>query len=70
MDTKNSTTAYVMSHRLITVWVLDWKMEDGSLVTSMPLAHPLHPIRSRSRNKRQICGLDDVFPIDDLSSDS
>ena len=27
--------------------------EDGSLITPMALAHPLHPIDNRSRNKRR-----------------
>ena len=34
----------------------------------MALARPAHPIKSRSRNKRQTCELDDVFPPDDLGS--
>ena len=31
---------------------LELERKDGSLVTPMALAHPLHPIRSRSKNKR------------------
>ena len=46
------------------------EQEGGSFITPMALAHPPHPINSRSRNKRQTCGLDDVFPSDDLCSRS
>ena len=41
-----------------TIWI-DWHMifgleqEGGSLTTPMALAHPLHPIDNRSRNRRQ-----------------
>ena len=34
----------------------------------MALAHPLHPTSSRSRISAETCGLDDVFPPDDLGS--
>ena len=40
------------------IWI-DWHMifgleqEGGSLIAPMALAHPLHPIHNRSRNKRQ-----------------
>ena len=44
------------------------KQEDGSLITAMMLAHPLHPIKGRSRNKRRNLGLDDVFSPDDIGS--
>ena len=45
------------------------EQESGSLIVPMALAHPLHPINDRSRNKRRkTCGLDDVFPPDDLCS--
>ena len=56
IDSKNSSTAYVS----YTLWI-DWLMsfgleqEGGSWITPMALAHhdPLHPINSRSRNKRR-----------------
>ena len=41
-----------------TIWI-DWHMifgveqEGGSLIVPMALAHPLHPIDKRSRNRRQ-----------------
>ena len=38
------------------------------LITSRALAHPLHPIKSRSKNKRRNLWVDDVFPPDDLGS--
>ena len=41
----------------------------GVLITPMEVTHPLHPISSRSRNiSTETCGLDDVFPTDDLGS--
>ena len=51
IDNKNFSTAY-------TIWI-DWNMifgleqERGSLIASMVLAHPLHPIDNRSRNMRR-----------------
>ena len=54
-----------------TIWI-DWYMSfgleqaGGSLIAPMAPAHPLHPIDNRSRNRRQTCGLNDVFPPDDL----
>ena len=44
------------------------EQKGGSLIAPMALAHPLHPIDNRSRNKRRTCGLGDVFPPDDLGS--
>ena len=38
------------------------EQEDGSLITLMALAQPLHPIRCKSRNKGETCGSDAVFP--------
>ena len=40
------------------------EQEGGSLIAPMALAHPLHPID----NRPETCGLDDVFPPDDLCS--
>ena len=45
---KKSSTAY----ELIDTWCLD-SNGGGSLITPMALAHPLHPIGNRSRNKRR-----------------
>ena len=64
----NSFTAYVVMYRFITWWLLDYNRRMGVLATPKALAHPLHPIRSRSRNKRRNCGLDDVLPLDDIGS--
>ena len=44
------------------------EQEGGSLIAPMALAHPLHPIDNRSRTGAKTCGLDDVFPPDDLCS--
>ena len=58
-----------------TIWI-DWhmlfglKQEGGSLIAHMALAHPLHPIDNRLGRGTSVetCGLDDVFPPDDLCS--
>ena len=34
--------------------VSELELKDGSLITPMALAHPLHPIRNRSRNKQPV----------------
>ena len=47
------------------------EQEGGSLIAPMALAHPLHPIDNRSRNKRRnlwVGRLDDVFAPDDIGS--
>ena len=51
------------------VMVFILEKEDGSFNHPVALTHPLHPIRSRSRISAETCGLDDVFPPDDLGSD-
>ena len=57
IDSKNSPTAYVMLYELIDTWFLDsnrrLEQEGGSLIAPMTLAHPLHPIDNRSRNRRR-----------------
>ena len=58
-----------------TIWI-DWHMifgleqEGGSLIAPMALAHPLHPIDNSRGTGAETCGLDDVFPPDDLCSPS
>ena len=42
--------------------------EGGSLITRMALAHPIQSLNSRPRNMRRTCGLDDVFPPDNICS--
>ena len=48
-------------------WVLDSEQEGGSLIIPMALAHPLHPINDRSRNKRRNlwvgCGVSSWWPM-------
>ena len=44
------------------------EQEDGDLITPMVLAHPPHPIKSRSRNKHRNLWVNDVFPPDDPDS--
>ena len=53
IHTKNFSPAYVLIYKFITLWFLDRSRRMGALITPMTLAHPLHPIRNRSRNKRQ-----------------
>ena len=40
----------------------------GGLITPMALPHPLHPIKAVRGISAETCGLDDVFPPDDLGS--
>ena len=55
------------------IWI-DWHMlfglelEGGSLIAPMTLAHPPHPLTTGRGTSAEICGLDDVFPPDDLGS--
>ena len=50
-----------------TIWI-DWHMifgleqEGGSLIAPMALAHPLHPIDNRSRNRRRNLWVGPLFP--------
>ena len=44
------------------------EQEGGSLIAPMGLAHPLHPIDNSQGTSAETCGLDDVFPPDDLGS--
>ena len=49
---KNSSTAYVILYKL-TDMIFGLEQEGGSLIAPMALAHPLHPIDNKSRNKRR-----------------
>ena len=51
IDTKNSFTAYIV---IYIYWLhngFGLEHGDGSFITPMALAHALHPVRSRLRNK-------------------
>ena len=50
---KNSSTAYIVLYKWINTWFFGLEQEGGSLIAPMALAHPLHPIDNRSRNKRR-----------------
>ena len=50
---KNSSTAYIVLYKWIDTWFMDSDRKGGSLIAPMALAHPLHPIDNRSRNKRR-----------------
>ena len=53
IGSKYSSTAYIILYELIYTWFFLLEQEGGSLVAPMALAHPLHPIDNRSRNRRQ-----------------
>ena len=44
------------------------EQEGGSLIAPMALAHPLHPIDNRSRNKRRDLWVGRCVSSDDLGS--
>ena len=48
--------------------VFGLEQEDGSFDYTHGLAHPLHPIKTGRGISTETCGLDDVFPPDDLGS--
>ena len=52
IDSKNSSTAYVILYELSDT-SFGLEQAGGSLITPMALAHPLHPINSRPKNKRR-----------------
>ena len=52
INSKNSSTAYVILYELIDT-LFGLEQEGGSLIAPMALAHPLHPIDNRSRNRRR-----------------
>ena len=49
---KNSSTAYIVLYKWIDM-IFGLEQEGGSLITPIALAHPLHPIDNRSKNKRR-----------------
>ena len=53
IDSKNSSTAYVILYELTWHMIFGLEQEGGSLIVPMALAHPLHPIDNRSRNRRR-----------------
>ena len=68
IDSKNSSTAYVTFYELIYTWFLNSEQEGG--IWSLPsrwhiLSIPLTTCRGTGA---KTCGLDDVFPPDDLCS--
>ena len=67
IDSKDSSTTYVLIFRLITKCFL-LEQEEGSLITPMVLAHPLHPIGCRSRNKCPNLWFRWCVPPDDVGS--
>ena len=65
---KNSSTAYVILYKLIDTWFLDSNRRVG--VWSLPWGwHILSiPLTTGRGTSAETCGLDDVFPPDDLGS--
>ena len=65
---KNSSTEYVISYELIDTWLLDSNRRVG--VWSLPWRwHILSiPLKTGQGTSAETCGLDDVFPPDDLGS--
>ena len=68
IDNKNSSTAYVILYELIDTWFLDSNRRVG--VWSLPWRwHILSvPLTTGRGTSAETCGLDDVFPPDDLGS--
>ena len=68
IDSKNSSTAYVILYELIDTWFLHSNRRVG--VWSLPWRwHILSiPLTTGRRTGAKTCGLDDVFPPDDLCS--
>ena len=68
IDSKNSSTAYVILYELIDTWFLDSNRRVG--VWSLPWRwHILSiPLPTGRGTGAETCGLDDVFPPDDLCS--
>ena len=67
-ESKNSSTAYVILYELIDTWFLDSNRRVG--VWSLPWRwHILSiPLTTGRGTSAETCGLDDVFPPDDLGS--
>ena len=65
---KNSSTAYVISYELIDTWFLDPNRRVG--VWSLPWrCHILSiPLTTGRGTSAETCGLEDVFPPDDIGS--
>ena len=68
IDSKYSSTAYVILYKLIDTWFLDSNRRVG--VWSLPWRwHILSiPLTTGRGTSAETCGLDDVFPPDDLCS--
>ena len=68
IDSKNSSTTYVIQYELIDTWFLDSNRRVG--VWSLPWRwHILFiPMTTGRGTGAETCGLDDVFPPDDLCS--
>ena len=68
IGSKNSSTAYVIVYELIDTWFLDSDRRVG--VWSLPWRWYIIsiPLTTGRRTGAETCGLDDVFPSDDLCS--
>ena len=68
IDSKNSSTTYVILYELIDLWILDSNRRVG--VWSLPWRwHILSiPLTAGRGTGAETCGLDDAFPPNDLCS--
>ena len=66
IDSKHSSTVYIIPYKLIDIWVLDSNRRVG--VWSLPCRWNILsiPLTTGRGTGAETCGLDDVFPPDDL----
>ena len=68
IDSKNSSTAYVIRYELIDTWFLDSNKRVGVWSLSWRWHILSIPLTTGRGTGAETCGLDDVFPPDDLCS--
>ena len=68
IDTKNSSTAYVVMYKLHTWCFSDKNRRMGVLITPWHWDILSIPLKASRRISNETCGLDDVFRSDDLGS--
>ena len=68
IDNKNSSTAYVILYESIDTWFLDSNRRVGVWSLSWRWHILSIPLTTGRGTSAETCGLDDVFPPDDLGS--
>ena len=68
IDSKNSSTAYVILYELIDTWFLGSNRRVGVWSLAWRCHIPSIPLTTGRGTGAETCGLDDVFPPDDLCS--